>query len=161
MIRLAEVSDAAAIAGIYNPYIAHTTITFEEQLVSAEQIAQRILDTRAASLPWLVAEQAGQVVGYAYASPWKARAAYRHSVEVSVYLQEQAQGQGWGSRLYEALFSALKEREVHVAIGGIALPNPGSIALHEKFGMEKVAHFKEVGFKFKQWLDVGYWQKVL
>lgn len=161
VIRLAEVSDAAAIAGIYNPYIANTTITFEEQRVSAEQIAQRILDIQAASLPWLVAEEAGQIVGYAYASPWKARSAYRHSVEVSVYLQEQAQGQGWGSRLYKALFSALKEREVHVAIGGIALPNPGSIALHEKFGMEKVAHFKEVGFKFGQWLDVGYWQKVL
>lgn len=161
MIRLAEAGDAAAIANIYNPYIANTTITFEELLVSAEQIAQRILDIRAAALPWLVAEDAGQVVGYAYASPWKARSAYRHSVEVSVYLQDQVQGQGWGSRLYEALFSALKERQVHVAIGGIALPNPGSIALHEKFGMKQVARFEQVGFKFGQWLDVGYWQRVL
>lgn len=161
MIRLAEMSDAAAIAAIYNPYITHTTITFEEQTLSPEQIAQRIRDIHAAGLPWLVAEESGQVVGYAYASPWKARSAYRHSVEVSVYLHDRAQGQGWGSRLYEALFSALQERQVHVAIGGIALPNPGSIALHEKFGMKQVARFEQVGFKFGQWLDVGYWQKVL
>jgi phosphinothricin acetyltransferase len=161
VIRLAEVTDAAAIASIYNPYIANTTITFEEQLLSAEQIAQRIRDIHVAGLPWLVAEDGAQVVGYAYASAWKARSAYRHSVEVSVYLQDQAQGKGWGSRLYEALFSALKERQVHVAIGGIALPNPGSVALHEKFGMKQVAHFEQVGFKFGRWLDVGYWQKLL
>lgn len=161
VIRLAEVTDAAAIASIYNPYIANTTITFEEQLLSAEQIAQRIRDIHVAGLPWLVAEDGAQVVGYAYASAWKARSAYRHSVEVSVYLQDQAQGKGWGSRLYETLFSALKERQVHVAIGGIALPNPGSVALHEKFGMKQVAHFEQVGFKFGRWLDVGYWQKLL
>lgn len=161
MIRLAELSDAAAITDIYNPYITDTTITFEEQTLSAGQMAQRIQDIRAAGLPWLVAEDAGRLMGYAYASPWKARSAYRHSVEVSVYLHPQAQGQGWGSRLYEALFSALKTREVHVAIGGIALPNPASIALHEKFGMKQVARFEQVGFKFGQWLDVGYWQKIL
>lgn len=161
MIRLAELSDAAAITDIYNPYINDTTITFEEQTLSAAQIAQRLQDIHAAGLPWLVAQDAGQLVGYAYASPWKARSAYRHSVEVSVYLSAQAQGRGWGSRLYETLFGALKEGQVHVAIGGIALPNPASIALHEKFGMKQVAHFEQVGFKFGRWLDVGYWQKVL
>lgn len=161
MIRTAEVSDAQAIASIYNHYVANTTISFEEQPVSAEQMAERILEVRASSLPWLVAEESGKVLGYAYASKWKARSAYRFSVETSVYLQNGAAGQGLGSQLYEVLFRALQERGVHVAIGGIALPNEASIALHEKFGMKKGAHFEQVGFKFGNWVDVGYWQKAL
>jgi len=161
VIRTVEVSDAQAIASIYNHYVANTTISFEEQPVSAEQMAERILEVRAASLPWLVTEEAGKVLGYAYAGKWKARSAYRFSVETSVYLQNGVAGQGFGSQLYEVLFRALQDRGVHVAIGGIALPNEASISLHEKFGMKKVAHFEQVGFKFGKWLDVGYWQKVL
>lgn len=154
-------SDAQAISDIYKYYITDTTITFEEQLVSAAQMAGRIQEILAASLPWLVIEQSGRVVGYAYASKWKARSAYRYSVETSVYLQHGIAGKGLGSQLYQALFDALKARGFHVAIGGIALPNEASIALHEKFGMQKVAHFEQVGFKLGQWIDVGYWQKVL
>jgi phosphinothricin acetyltransferase len=154
-------SDAQAISDIYKYYITDTTITFEEQLVSADQMAGRIQEILAASLPWLVIEQSGRVVGYAYASKWKARSAYRYSVETSVYLQHGIAGKGLGSQLYQALFDALKARGFHVAIGGIALPNEASVALHEKFGMQKVAHFEQVGFKFGQWIDVGYWQKVL
>ena len=161
MIRIAEISDAPAIAGIYNHYVANTAISFEEQPVSAEQMAERMLEVSALSLPWLVAEESSKVLGYAYASKWKARSAYRFSVETSVYLQHGATGQGMGSRLYEVLFGTLQERGVHVAIGGIALPNEASISLHEKFGMKKVAHFAQVGFKFGKWVDVGYWQKVL
>jgi phosphinothricin acetyltransferase len=154
-------SDAQAISDIYKYYITDTTITFEEQPVSAAQMAGRIQEILAASLPWLVIEQSGRVVGYAYASKWKARSAYRYSVETSVYLQHGIAGKGLGSQLYQALFDALKARGFHVAIGGIALPNEASVALHEKFGMQKVAHFEQVGFKFGQWIDVGYWQKVL
>lgn len=161
VIRHAEVSDAQAIASIYNYYIANTTITFEEQFVSAEQMAERILEVHAASLPWLVAEEFGQVIGYAYASKWRARSAYRFSVETTVYLQNEVVSRGVGSQLYEVLFSALKEKGVHVAIGGIALPNKASASLHEKFGMKKIAHFEQVGFKFEKWVDVGYWQAVL
>lgn len=161
MIRTVEVSDAQAIASIYNHYVANTTISFEEQPVSAEQMAERILEVRASSLPWLVIEEARKVLGYAYAGKWKARSAYRFSVETSVYLQNGFAGQGFGSQLYEVLFRALQDRGVHVAIGGIALPNEASISLHEKFGMKKVAHFEQVGFKFGKWVDVGYWQKVL
>jgi len=160
MIRPAHSSDAHAIIGIYNHYIAHSTITFEEQPVSAQQMADRIAEVQSAPLPWLVAEQSGLVVGFAYASKWKARSAYRYSVEISVYVQQGASGQGLGSELYAALFAALKERGVHVIIGGIALPNPLSVALHEKFGFKKVAHFEQVGFKFGRWIDVGYWQLV-
>jgi L-amino acid N-acyltransferase YncA len=160
-IRPAETTDAPAIASIYNHYVATTTITFEEQPVSDEQMAERVLEVQAASLPWLVAEDAGGILGYAYASKWKARSAYRFAVETSVYLRGGAIRSGLGSRLYEALFETLKVKGIHVVIGGIALPNDPSISLHEKFGMKKVAHFEQVGFKFGKWLDVGYWQKVL
>lgn len=161
MIRSARLDDADRIAAIYNYYIANTSITFEEQLVSREQIAQRIQDVLAVPLPWLVFEQAGQVSGYAYASKWKTRSAYRFSVEISVYLDHQAVKMGIGSKLYEALLSALTKLGIHAVMGGIALPNAESVALHEKFGLEKVAHLKEVGFKFGRWIDVGYWEKVL
>jgi L-amino acid N-acyltransferase YncA len=159
VIRAAEKRDAEAIANIYNHYIANTIITFEEETIDAQEMAQRISDVQASGLPWLVVEDNGHVVGYAYASKWKGRCAYRFSVESSVYVSQNATSKGLGSKLYDALFIILKERSVHVAIGGIALPNEASIALHEKFGMNKVAHFSEVGFKFNRWLDVGYWQK--
>lgn len=161
MIRSATTADADAIARIYNHYIANTIITFEEEQVSAEQMAGRIGDVLSAPLPWLVVEQSGEVFGYAYADKWKTRSAYRFSVEITVYLKREFFCQGWGSRLYEALFATLKKRGIHVVIGVIALPNAGSITLHEKLGLKKVAHFEEVGFKFGKWIDVGYWQKVL
>ncbi len=161
MIRQAAQSDATEIAEIYNHYISNTTITFEEIPLSGQEMAGRIADTETEGLPWLVAESDGQVVGYAYASKWKGRCAYRYSAEVTVYLAQESTGKGLGATLYEALFRELKERSYHVVMGGIALPNPASIALHEKLGMTQVAHFKEVGFKFDQWIDVGYWQKSL
>lgn len=158
MIRPALACDADAIARIYNHYTLNTTISFEEVEVSAQEMAARIEELAAASLPWLVAEQDGRVVGYAYASKWKGRCAYRFSVESTVYLDPAHTGRGLGSTLYEALFAALRDKGMHVVIGGIALPNPASVALHEKLGLQKVAHFKEVGFKFDRWIDVGYWQ---
>lgn len=161
MIRPATANDSDAIADIYNHYVLNTVISFEEHAVSPQQMAERIAEVTSASLPWLVEEHEGLVVGYAYATKWKARSAYRFSVESTVYLTHGVIGQGLGSRLYEALFAELKERGVHVVIGCIALPNPASIAVHEKFGLRKVAHFKEIGFKFDQWLDVGYWEAVL
>jgi L-amino acid N-acyltransferase YncA len=161
MIRPATASDAESVVRIYNHYVATTTITFEEQPVSSAHMAERMDEVMSAKLPWLVAEESGEVVGYAYASKWKTRVAYRFSVESSVYLSTSAAGRGWGTRLYAALFDELKERGVHAVIGGVALPNPASVALHEKLGMHKVAHFEEVGFKFGKWIDVGYWQKVL
>ena len=161
MIRPATTRDAEAVARIYNHYIANTTITFEEQAITSPQMAERIGKVASASLPWLVAERDDRVDGYAYATPWKERSAYRFSVEITVYLAPEAVGRGIGSALYEALFAELDKRGVHAAIGGIALPNPASVALHEKLGMKQVAHFEQVGFKFGQWLDVGYWQKTL
>ena len=157
--RPVRLDDAAQISAIYNYYIDHTIITFEEEPVSATAIAERIERVLSAHLPWLVAEYDGHAVGYAYAAPWRERSAYRHSVEVSVYLQHDIAFRGVGSMLYEGLFELLAASEVHVALAGIALPNERSIALQEKFKMEKVAHLKEVGLKFNQWIDVGYWQR--
>lgn len=159
LIRPAEKADAEAIVKIYNYYIQNTVITFEESTLSAEKMAERIENVTGSGLPWLVAQEKDTVAGYAYAAKWKERSAYRHTVEISVYVSHSSLNKGWGTKLYEALFSELGKTTVHVAVGGIALPNPSSIALHEKFGMEKVAHFKAVGYKFDQWIDVGYWQK--
>ncbi|MCC2957790.1 N-acetyltransferase family protein [Massilia sp. IC2-477] len=157
-IRPATVEDAAAICAVYNPYIATTTISFEEEPVSAADMAQRIVDVAASSLPWLVACREGRLLGYAYATKWRARPAYRTSVESSVYLDRQEASRGLGTALYQALLDELRAREVHMVIGGIAQPNERSVALHEKLGFRKVAHFSEVGRKFGRWVDVGYWE---
>ncbi len=161
MIRSATAEDAQRIAEIYNYYTRNTVITFEEIPVPEQEMRERIEDVLGAGLPWLVADTGQGVLGFAYAGEWKGRCAYRHSVEITIYLHHECGGSGWGSRLYEALFEELRAGTTHVAIAGIALPNEASIALHEKFGMEKVAHFAEVGFKFERWLDVGYWQLIL
>ena len=150
--------DAAAIAAIYNHYVRETVVTFEEEPVDSGEMATRIGQVADAGLPWLVAERAGVVVGFAYAAPWKERSAYRYSVECTVYLAPGLEGRGIGSALYSALFERLEQAGIHAVIAGIALPNERSVALHENFGMTKVAQFKEVGFKFGRWVDVGYWQ---
>jgi len=160
MIRSATADDAAAIAGIYNHYVLHTCVTFEEEPVSPKQMRARIVETMAA-YPWLVCEENAVIEGYAYASRWHARCSYRRSVETTVYLDHTKLRGGRGSRLYGELTQMLKSSGLHVAIGGIALPNEGSVALHEKLGFTKVAHFKEVGWKFDNWIDVGYWQLML
>jgi L-amino acid N-acyltransferase YncA len=160
-IRPAVSADAAAIASIYNHYILTTTISFEEDAVDAAEIARRMDAVQTASLPYLVTEEGGVVTGYAYATPWRARRAYRSSVETSVYVQDGLHAHGIGSALYRAVLAQLAHDGYHLAIGGIAQPNAASVALHEKLGFEKVAHFKEVGCKFGQWVDVAYWQLIL
>jgi len=160
-IRAVRAEDAEAVARIYNHYIANTVVTFEEAAVPASEIAQRFEVVRSAALPWLVAQVGGQVSGYAYASRWNGRSAYKFSAEITVYLAPERAGRGVGSRLYDELFELLRARGTHVVIAGISLPNDASVALHEKFGLEKVAYFKEVGHKFGRWIDVGYWQRTL
>src|SRR5262245_47141090 len=157
-IRAATSEDAEAILRIYNHYVVNTVVTFEEAPVEVPAMVERMDTVAKASLPWLVAVEDGAVVGYAYAARWHARSAYRFSVESTVYLDPSATGRGVGSLLYGALLPALRERGIHTVIGGIALPNDPSVGLHEKFGFVKVSHFKEVGFKFNRWVDVGHWQ---
>jgi L-amino acid N-acyltransferase YncA len=158
--RAATPRDAGPLASIYNHYVRETIVTFEEEPVSPEAFSRRIEDVLASSHPWLVAVEEERAVGYAYATPWKSRSGYRFSAEVTVYVADGHSGRGIGSALYSELFSVLEARGIHAVIGGIALPNEASIALHEKFGMRKVAHFEQVGFKFGRWIDVGYWERV-
>jgi L-amino acid N-acyltransferase YncA len=158
IIRKATTGDAVAIAAIYNYYVLQTSISFEEKAVSEQDIAQRIADVQEKELPWLVCEADSVVLGYAYATPWRVRHAYRFSVETSVYLMRGKGGQGIGAQLYRALLARLAAGGYRLAIGGVALPNAASVALHEKMGYQKAAHFSDVGFKFGKWIDVGYWQ---
>jgi phosphinothricin acetyltransferase len=160
-VRPAAATDADPIAAIYNHYITQTAVTFEEEPIPAADIARRIAEVQAASLPWLVAERNEAIAGWAYATKWRPRRAYRFSAEVTVYVAPEQGGRGIGSLLYARLLPELRERGVHAAMGGIALPNDASIALHEKFGFRKVAHFEQAGFKFDRWIDVGYWQRIL
>jgi L-amino acid N-acyltransferase YncA len=160
MIRSATEADASAICAIYNHHVLNTPVTFEEVAISRREMAARIAEVQL-KFPWLVFEREGLVVGYAYASRWKVRSAFRYSVETTVYVDQKAVGTGVGSALYGRLIAALRECSMHSLIAGIALPNRGSVALHEKFGFRKVAHFEQVGWKLNQWIDVGYWELIL
>jgi len=160
MVRSATSEDSNQITDIYNYYILNTTVTFEKTPITEDIIKKRVEDTQV-KYPWLVLEVDGIIQGYAYATDWKPRGAYRHSVESTVYLRDGQSGKGYGSLLYSKLLEVLKQLNVHTVIGGIAQPNEGSIVLHEKFGFKKVAHFKEVGYKFDEWVDVAYWQLLL
>ena len=158
LIREIEIFDIDQIRNIYNFFVKNTIVSFEEVPVSLDEMKARVYAVKEAKLPWLIIEDEGRVVGYAYSSPWSNRSAYRYSAGVSVYMLEGCTGQELGYQLYCDLFDRLKEQKIHAIMGGIALPNPASIALHEKMGMSKVAHFKKVGFKFGNWVDVAFWQ---
>ena len=157
-LRDATAQDAGQIVAIYNHFVESTAISFEEAPVSEAAMAERIAGVQLAHLPWLVALVDGKVAAYAYATPWRVRPAYRFSVESSVYVDKDCAGKGLGTLLYTALIERLRQCERHLVIGGIALPNEASVALHEKMGYRKVAHFSEVGQKFGRWIDVGYWE---
>ena len=160
MIRNISIDDAALICDIYNYYVRETIVTFEETEVTEEDMKSRIENT-ISKLPWIVYDLEGDILGFAYASEWKSRCAYKNSLETTVYLKDGESGKGIGSLLYAELIHRLREMNYHVLIGGISLPNEASIALHEKFGFEKIGQFKEVGYKFNKWIDVGHWQLIL
>ncbi|MBT8327190.1 MAG: GNAT family N-acetyltransferase [Bacteroidia bacterium] len=156
-IRPASSTDSVEIADIYNYYIDHTIVTFETTPISAEEMQQRI-EKISNQFPYLVAIIDTVVVGYAYASTWKPRAAYNFAVETSIYLKNGYEGSGIGTKLYSKLIDEVRSTDVKTAIGGVSLPNQGSIVLHEKLGFKKIGVFSRVGFKFQKWIDVGYWQ---
>lgn len=160
MIRAVKLEDANEIAEIYNYYILNSCVTFEELAISTEEMRGRI-EAAHLKFPWLVFEKDHEILGYAFLSVWKPRSAYKHKVESTVYLKKEATKMGIGSLLYAALISQLTDLGFHAVIGGISLPNEASVALHEKFGFEKIAQFKEVGYKFKKWIDVGYWELLI
>lgn len=159
-IRSVKIEDAADLVAIYTPYVETTAITFETEVPTVADFASRIKKTLE-KFPYLVAEEEGRVVGYAYASTYYARAAYDWTVELSVYVSREVRGKGVGSLLYAALEEELTARGFKNFLACIALPNPSSLALHEKRGYEQVAHFKKVGYKFGTWHDIVWLQKSL
>ena len=159
-IRVANLADAEEIARIYRPYVSDSVISFELEPPSAEDFAERMA-AAGDSYPWLVAAGSEGLLGYAYGGRHRGRPAYRFSVEVSVYLDEDATGQGLGRRLMTALLDDLASRGFNTALAGTTLPNPASIALFTALGFEEIGVFHRVGFKFGGWHDVSWWEKRL
>ena len=157
-IRTVKKEDAPALQAIYAPYVRETAITFEYEVPSVEEFQVRIEKTLT-RFPYLVVEEKGQILGYAYASSYYDRSAYDWTVELSVYLHSDARGKGLGSLLYDQLEQALKEQGYLRFLACIALPNEASIRLHKKRGYQPVAHFPKVGYKFGQWHDIVWLQK--
>jgi L-amino acid N-acyltransferase YncA len=149
--------DADACLAIYAPYVESGATSFEEEPPEAARFAERIAGI-AATYPWLVCEQDGEMVGYSYACPHRARPAYRWAVEVSVYVAADKQRRGYGRALYFELFERLRKQRFHVACAGITLPNAASVALHESLGFAPVGVYRRIGWKDGAWRDVGWWQ---
>ncbi len=162
-IRLPQTSDLPSLVELYNTYISTTPITFDLEPYSLEARRRSWYNHYASKGPYQlwIADLEGQAVGYTTSSPFAPKAAYQTSVEVSIYLASEAQGQGIGSKLYERLFAALQLEDVHRAYAGITLPNPASIALHRKFGFQPVGIYREVGRKFGRYWDVEWYEKAL
>jgi L-amino acid N-acyltransferase YncA len=158
MIRLATPTDAAAIAEIYRPYVEGSRVSFEETAPGASEMAARMTGPLH---PWLVAEDNGRLSGYASSSPYHRRPAYRWTVETSIYLAREAQGRGLGGALLSSLIELLTRQGYVTAIAAIALPNPVSIALHERLGFAPAGTYRGVGFKRDEWTDVSLWQRDL
>jgi len=156
-IRPVSLIDAAQVAEIYNYYVQNTHHTFETEPLSGEEMEQRIIKVTK-DYPFLIAQEDGEIFGYAYATQFKLRQAYAFSAEVSIYVRNAAKQKGIGTQLYMQLFDELAETDIHAIVAGISLPNEPSIKFHEKLGFSKVAHFREVGYKLGRWVDVGYWE---
>jgi L-amino acid N-acyltransferase YncA len=158
MARHAEAArDASACAAIYAPYVEESVISFETEAPSAHEMAERI-EVISATHPWLVAERDGRVAGFAYASPHRARAAYRWAADVAIYVDAAHHRAGVGRELYEALFELLRAQRLRIACAGITLPNAASVGLHEALGFVPVGVYRNIGWKDGSWRDVGWWQ---
>lgn len=157
-IREATPKDAAAIADIYNHFVANTLITFDIQPISIPDMQQKITDLQK-NFPVLVMAEGEQLAGYAYAAAWKTKPAYKHCAETTIYMHPSFHHKGLGARLYNALLTSLQLFEIANAIACITIPNDDSIKLHQKLGFRKVGRFEKVGYKKEQWIDVEYWQK--
>jgi L-amino acid N-acyltransferase YncA len=157
-IRAADPSrDAGACAAIYDPYVRTTAISFEDRAPDAAQIAKRIACFQVTH-QWLVADDGGELVGYAYACPHRERAAYRWAADVSVYVVQERHRCGIGRALYGELLTALATQGFYTACAGVTLPNEASVALHESLGFIPIGIYRRIGYKLGAWWDVGWWQ---
>ena len=160
MIRKVGLKDAEAIADIYNGYVRESVITFDTEPLPEEEMRSRIAEISAV-YPYFVYEENGEIVGYCYAHSWKAREAYKYTLETTVYLAPGYEGRGIGKRLMQRLIEECRKRGFHVLIACITEGNEASVALHEKFGFKRVSHFEKVGLKFGKRLDVFDYELVL
>jgi len=160
VIRLAAEHDAEQIQAIYALVVRGAAISFELEPPTVSQMRQRIIKT-VERLPWVVCEQSGEILGYAYASPHRTRAAYQWSVDVSAYVHVHNSRSGVGHAAYDALFKILTIQGFYNAYAGITLPNPASVGLHESMGFNPVGVYRSVGYKLGSWHDVGWWHLVL
>jgi len=159
-VRDASEHDGEACAAIYAPYVTNTAITFEiDPPLSVEMSARIAAAVRTHA--WVVLEDEGRVVGYAYGGPYKSRSAYRWSCEVSVYLEHDRQRTGGGRALYDALFLRLAERGFRTAVAGMTLPNDASVGLHHAMGFEPVGTYRRIGWKHNAWHDVAWAQRTI
>lgn len=158
MIRNVRPEDAEDIVAIYNYYIENTIITFELSKITPDEERKRIKKILDNEYPFIVYEEQGKIIGYAYLSQWRERAAYKNTLETSIYVHKDHLNKGLGQKLYKELIESGKKQGVHVLIGGLSMPNPQSQKLHEKLGFRKVGYFKEVGVKFNRYIDVEFWQ---
>jgi L-amino acid N-acyltransferase YncA len=160
VIRLATEDDAAPVRDIYAPFCESTPVSFETESPALEEIERRIRKTLE-RFPWLVCEAGGQVLGFAYAGPHRERAAYRWSVDVTVYVREGQHRLGVGRALYASLARVLELQGYYNAYAGITLPNAASVGLHEAMGFRPVGVYRNVGYKLGAWHDVGWWCRPL
>lgn len=160
LIRLATANDAPAIAEIYRPIVESTAISFETVAPDADEMRRRI-ENLSGLFPWLVCESDGVIAGYVYASRHRERAAYRWSVDTSVYVDDRFRRRGIGHALYLSLFAVLNAQGYANAFAGITLPSPASVGLHEHLGFTSVGVYRRVGYKLGAWHDVGWWQRPL
>lgn len=161
LMRKALPSDADRIAEIYNYYIENTVITFEKNLIDGEEIKQRISNVIYKGFPYIVYEEQGTVIGYAYLDNWRSRAAYNITLETSIYLDHLSTNKGFGRTLYAELIRQAQTLDIHSLIGVISLPNLPSQKLHQELGFRLVGNFKESGIKFGRLIDVEFWQLML
>lgn len=159
-IRFATAADAAAIASIYAPFVENSISSFETDAPDETEMRSRI-EAGGGLHPWLVHEEDGRLMGYAYATAFRARPAYRFAVETSIYLRGEACGRGIGGTLYPRLLAMLEAQGFTQAIAGISLPNAASVALHERLGFRRAGTYEAVGWKLGGWRDVGLWQRPL
>ena len=157
IIRLATVNDAKGILSIYSPYIENTSFTFETEVPSVEEFAERIR-TYLINWPWIVCEMDGMIAGYAYATRHRERTAYQWCVESSVYIHDNFQRSGIARALYTILFEILKIQGFRNVYAVINLPNDKSVALHESLGFNYFATYENIGYKSGKWKNVGWWQ---
>jgi phosphinothricin acetyltransferase len=157
-IRQIQDDDIVRVTEIYNWYILNTIVTFETEVINPSAMKERVQE-KVEKYDWLVGELDQKVIGYAYYGSFRSRPAYSHTVELTIYLDQESIGKGFGKSLYGELIQSAEKHGFRELIGVIALPNPGSTVLHQKLGFEEIGVLKRVGHKFDRYIDVGIWQK--